>query len=110
MPDPPEKFRLIPLPAVPDVGEAREPCVGTAFENVSVNVPVSDKYDVSEAFVTVSVHVPTTRADTTPAVREQFAVPLDTDEVTEPVPDPPRIDKMMPVYKSPFVVATDRAA
>jgi hypothetical protein len=42
VPDPPVKFRLIPLPAVPEVGETKEPCVGTAFENVKVNVSDSD--------------------------------------------------------------------
>ena len=55
------------------------------------------------------VHVPTARAVTTPEVSEQFAVPVDTDEVTAPVPDPPRTDRMMPVYRSPLVVATDKA-
>jgi hypothetical protein len=43
VPDPPAKFRLIPLPAVPDVGDVNEPCEGTAFENDSVNVAVSDR-------------------------------------------------------------------
>ncbi len=47
--------------------------------------------------VTVRVHVPTARAETTPAVREQFADPLETEEVTEPLPDPPRIERMIPV-------------
>lgn len=65
---------------------------------------------MSAALVTVSVHVPTARADTTPEVREQFAVPLDTDDVVEPVPEPPEIDKMIPVKRSPFVVETDKAA
>lgn len=43
VPEPPAKFRLIPLPAVPDVGDVNEPCVGTAFEKVNVNVSVSDR-------------------------------------------------------------------
>ena len=43
VPDPPPKLSVIPLPAVPDVGEVREPCVGTAFENVKVNVADSDE-------------------------------------------------------------------
>ena len=59
--------------------------------------------------MTVSTHVPTARADTTPDVRVQFADPLDTDEVTEPLPDPPRTERMIPVYRSPFVVDTDNA-
>jgi hypothetical protein len=55
------------------------------------------------------VHVPTLRADTTLDVSEQFAVPLETELVTVPVPEPPRTDTMMPVYKSPLVVAIERA-
>jgi hypothetical protein len=45
----------------------------------------------------LSVHVPTARADTTPDVIEQLAVPLDTVDVTEPEPEPPMTDKMIPV-------------
>ena len=41
--------------------------------------------------------MPTARADTTPEVIEQFAVPLDTVDVTEPEPDPPITPKMIPV-------------
>jgi hypothetical protein len=60
-------------------------------------VAVSEEKYVSAAFVTVSAHVPTARADTTPAVNEQLADPLDTDEVTVPEPEPPIIERMMPV-------------
>jgi hypothetical protein len=42
VPEPPAKFRLMPLPAVPEVGEVNEPCVGTAFENDNVIVADSD--------------------------------------------------------------------
>ena len=47
--------------------------------------------------VTVRVHVPTARADTTPDVIEQLAVPLDTVDEIEPVPEPPMTATMMPV-------------
>lgn len=52
---------------------------------------------MSPSFVTVNVQLPTARADTTPDVNEQFAVPLDTDDDTVPDPDPPRTDTMTPV-------------
>ena len=45
----------------------------------------------------MSVHVPTARADTTPDVMEQFAVPFDTVDDIEPEPEPPEIDKIIPV-------------
>ena len=41
--------------------------------------------------------MPTARADTTPEVIVQFAVPVDTVDVTEPEPEPPITDRMIPV-------------
>ena len=63
----------------------------------------------SDALVTVSAHVPTARAVTTPEVIAQLADPMVTDKVTDPVPEPPVTDTMMPVYRSPLVVATESA-
>lgn len=52
---------------------------------------------MSPSLVTVNVQLPTARADTTPDVNEQFAVPFDTVDDTEPEPEPPRTDTMIPV-------------
>jgi hypothetical protein len=97
VPVPPVKLRGMPVPTVPVVAELSVPRTGVAFEKESVKVPDSERYVESDAFVTVSTHVPTARAETTPDVSEQFAEPVVTDIDTEPVPDPPVTDTMIPV-------------
>ena len=49
------------------------------------------------------------RAATTPPANVQFAVPAVTDVERTPVPAPPVTDTMIPVTKSPLVVAVDNA-
>jgi hypothetical protein len=56
---------------------------------------------LSVAFVAVSEHVPAFRALATPDVIEQLAEPDVTVKVTVPVPDPPDVDNVIPVSKSP---------
>jgi hypothetical protein len=80
-----------------------------AFANVNVTVDDADKKFVSDAFEIDNKHVPKARAVTRPAVNEQFAVPDVTDIDTFPVPPPPLIATMIPVTRSPVVVATDSA-
>ena len=78
---------------------------------VKVNVSVTDstKYVESAALVTVSEHVPAVFAVTTPDVSSHVAVPVVTDEVTTPVPEPPVVATVIPVIASPVVVVIARA-
>jgi hypothetical protein len=80
-----------------------------AFANVNVAVDDADKKFVSDAFDIDNKHVPKARAVTKLAVNVQFAVPCVTDIDTLPVPPPPFTATMIPVTKSPVVVATDNA-
>jgi hypothetical protein len=80
-----------------------------AFANVNVAVDDADKKFVSDAFDIDNKHVPKARAVTKLAVNVQFAVPCVTDIDTLPVPPPPFTATMIPVTKSPVVVATDSA-
>jgi hypothetical protein len=99
----------MPAPRGPDKGDETVPSDGVAFANVSVTVAEAEKKFVSDAFETDNEHVPNARAVTKPAVNVQLAVPDVTDDETEPVPPPPLIATMIPVTKSPEVVATDNA-
>jgi hypothetical protein len=85
------------------------PNAGIAFANVNVAVDDADKKFVSDAFDIDNKHVPKFLAVTSPAVNVQFAVPDETVVVTDPVPPPPFTATMIPVTKSPVVVATDSA-
>ena len=85
------------------------PNAGIAFANVNVTVDDADRKFVSDAFETDNKHVPKARAVTRPAVNVQFAVPDVTVVVTDPVPPPPFTATMIPVTRSPVVVATDSA-
>jgi hypothetical protein len=85
------------------------PNAGIAFANVNVAVDDADKKFVSDAFDIDNKHVPNARAVTRPAVNVQFAVPDVTDIDTFPVPPPPFTATMIPVTRSPVVVATDNA-
>ena len=98
------------VPAVPVVPESILPLAGAAFVNVNVIVLDSCKNVVSAALVTVREHVPVSFAVTTPEVNVHFAVPVVTVEVVAPVPDPPVTAIMIPVYRSPVIVDTSRAA
>ena len=98
---------MIPVPNALDVGEETIPITGSAFANVSVTVPDAEKKFVSPALEIESKQVPKFRAVTTPAVNVQLAVPDVTDVETEPVPPPPVTDTMIPVKRSPVVVAAD---
>jgi hypothetical protein len=98
---------VTPVPNGDDVGDATLPITGSAFANVNVTVAVAEKKFVSPAFEMDRTHVPMFRAVTRPAVIVQFAVPEATEVDTEPVPPPPVMDTMMPVKRSPFVVAVD---
>ena len=108
VPEPPVKLKEISLPTVPVVTEPIFPVVEITFVNVNVAVTDSDRYDESDAFVTVSEHVPADFAVTTPEVNEQLAVPVVTDDVVAPDPEPPVVATMIPVTKSPVVVDTAR--
>jgi hypothetical protein len=108
VPEPPVKLKVISLPTVPVVTEPILPVVEITFVNVNVAVTDSDRYDASEAFVTVRTHVPADLAVTTPEVNEQLAVPVVTDEVVAPDPEPPVVATMIPVTRSPVVVDTAR--
>ena len=96
---------MIPVPSALDAGEVKVPCAGVAFTNVNVTVADVEKKFVSPALEIDSEHVPILRAATRPAVNVQFAVPEVTDVETDPAPPPPKTDTMMPVNKSPIVVA-----
>jgi hypothetical protein len=85
------------------------PNAGIAFANVNVTLDDADKKFVSDTFDIDNKHVPNARAVTRPAVNEQFAVPCVTDIDRLPVPPPPFTATMIPVTKSPVVVATDNA-
>ena len=61
------------------------------------------------AFVVVSVQVPVKRAFTTPDVIEQPAEPEATEYDTEPVPEPPDTDNVMPESRSPALSRNVRA-
>ena len=98
---------MIPVPNALDAGDETLPITGSAFANVSVTVADADKKFVSDALEIDSKHVPMFRAVTKPAVNAQFAVPDVTDVETEPVPPPPVTATIMPVNKSPIVVAVD---
>lgn len=56
---------------------------------------------MSLALVEVNVQLPTKRALTTPDVIEQLAEPDVTEYETEPLPEPPDTDKVMPESRSP---------
>ena len=64
---------------------------------------------MSPNFEIDSTHVPLARAATTPPAKVQFAVPAVTEVDNAPVPAPPVTETMIPVTKSPLVVAVDRA-
>ena len=108
VPLPPVKLKEISLPTVPDVTEPIFPVVEITFVKVNVAVTDSDRYDESDAFVTVREQVPDDFAVTTPEVKEQLAVPVVTVEVVAPDPEPPVVATMIPVTKSPVVVDTAR--
>ena len=97
------------MPRALDNGDETVPNAGIAFANVNVAVDDEDKKFVSPAFDIDNKHVPKARAVTRPAVNVQFAVPDETVVVTDPVPPPPFTATMIPVTKSPVVVATDSA-
>ena len=98
---------MIPVPRALDIGDETVPSDGVALANVSVTVPDAEKKLVSPALEIDSKHVPVFRAVTKPAVNAQFAVPDVTDVETEPVPPPPVTATIIPVNKSPVVVAVD---
>ena len=102
------KLKVISLPTVPVVAEPILPVVEITFVKVNVAVTDSDRYDESDAFVTVREQVPDDFAVTTPEVKEQLAVPVVTVEVVAPDPEPPVVATMIPVTKSPVVVDTAR--
>ena len=108
VPLPPVKLKVMSLPTVPEVTEPTLPVVEITFVNVNVAVTDSDRYDASDAFVTVRAHVPDDLAVTTPEVNEQLAVPVVTVEVVAPDPEPPVVATIIPVTKSPVVVDTAR--
>ena len=64
---------------------------------------------LSVAFVAVSEHVPAFRALATPDVIEQLAEPDVTVKVTDPIPDPPDVDNVIPVLRSPETSVIDSA-
>ena len=64
---------------------------------------------MSPSFEIESTHVPLARAATTPPANVQFAVPVVTDVERAPVPAPPVTETMIPVTKSPLVVAVESA-
>ena len=64
---------------------------------------------LSVAFVAVSEHVPAFRALATPDVIEQLADPDVTLYVTDPVPEPPDVPKVIPVLRSPETSFIERA-
>jgi hypothetical protein len=97
------------VPRALDNGDETVPNAGIAFANVNVAVDDADKKFVSDAFERESEQVPKFLAVTSPAVNVQFAVPDVTVVVTDPVPPPPFTATMIPVTKSPVVVATDSA-
>lgn len=97
------------MPSALDDGEETVPNEGVAFVNVNVTVADADRKLVSDAFDTDNEHVPKARAVTSPDVSVQFADPCVTEVETFPVPPPPLIATMIPVTKSPVVVATDNA-
>ena len=99
--------KVIPVPNALDVGEETVPITGSAFANVSVTAPDAEKKFMSPALEIDSEQVPKFRAVTTPAVNVQLAVPDVTDVETEPGPPPPVTDKIIPVRRSPVVVAAD---
>ncbi len=109
MPVPPVYAKVIPVPNALDIGDETVPSVGATLVKVRVVVIDADKKFVSEAFETDSEHVPNARAVTRPEVSEQFADPCVTDIDMLPVPPPPLIATMIPVTRSPDVVATDNA-
>jgi hypothetical protein len=97
------------VPRALDNGDETVPNAGIAFANVNVTVDEADKKFVSDAFERESEQVPKFLAVTSPAVNVQFAVPDVTVVVTDPVPPPPFTATMIPVTRSPVVVATDSA-
>jgi hypothetical protein len=102
------KLKEISVPTVPDVTEPILPVVEITFVKVNVAVTDSDTYDASDALVTVRAQVPADLAVTTPDVSVQLAVPVVTDEVTAPDPEPPVVATIIPVIKSPDVIDTER--
>jgi hypothetical protein len=109
VPAPPVKSKEISTPTVPVVTEPILPVVDITFVNVNVAVTDSDTYDESDAFVTVRAHVPADLAVTTPEIKEQLAVPVVTVDVVAPDPEPPVVETIIPVIKSPVVIDTARA-
>ena len=109
VPAPPVKPKEISTPTVPVVTEPILPVVDITFVNVNVAVTDSDTYDESDAFVTVRAHVPADLAVTTPEIKEQLAVPVVTVDVVAPDPEPPVVETIIPVIKSPVVIDTARA-
>ena len=103
------KLKEISLPTVPVVTEPIFPVVEITFVKVNVAVTDSDRYDASDAFVTVRTHVPADFTVTTPEVNEQLAVPVVTDDVVAPDPEPPVVATIIPVIRSPVVIETERA-
>ena len=108
VPLPPVKLKEISLPTAPVVTEPIFPVVEITFVKVNVAVTDSDKYDKSDAFVTVREQMPADFAVTTPEVNEQLAVPVVTVDVTTPDPEPPVVATIIPVTKSPVVIETAR--
>jgi hypothetical protein len=97
------------VPRALDSGDETVPNAGTAFANVNVTLDEADKKFVSDAFDIDNKQVPKFLAVTSPAVNVQFAVSDVTVVVTDPVPPPPFTATMIPVTRSPVVVATDNA-
>ena len=90
VPEPPDvaSVRLVPN-IVAVAAKVSVACV--SFETVMVTVPVEiELYELSAAFVALTVQVPDDEGVNTAPDNEQLAEPADTSEyVTEPVPEPP---------------------